>query len=55
MGMSDCIKCWETPCVCGHDYLDWSVDRLEGQIKMLQGVLAAKEQGAPCGDEVAGD
>jgi len=20
MGMSDCEKCWNTPCVCGDDY-----------------------------------
>ena len=20
MAMSDCSKCWETPCVCGHEY-----------------------------------
>jgi hypothetical protein len=20
MSMSDCVKCWETPCVCGHEY-----------------------------------
>jgi hypothetical protein len=20
MAMSDCIKCWETPCSCGYDY-----------------------------------
>lgn len=21
MSMSDCAKCWETPCACGHDYM----------------------------------
>lgn len=20
MSLSDCIKCWSTPCECGHDY-----------------------------------
>ena len=20
MSMSDCLKCWETPCSCGYDY-----------------------------------
>jgi hypothetical protein len=20
MGLSDCPKCWDTPCVCGHEY-----------------------------------
>lgn len=22
--MSDCAKCWETPCVCGHGYRDYN-------------------------------
>jgi hypothetical protein len=42
MAMSDCIKCWDTPCRCGHDYKDWSEKALEDQIAMLQGVLAMK-------------
>ena len=23
MAMSDCEKCWETPCVCGHGWQRW--------------------------------
>lgn len=23
MSMSDCIKCWDSPCSCGHDYSTW--------------------------------
>lgn len=42
MGMSDCIKCWDTPCRCGHDYQHWSEKDLVEQITMLQGVLAVK-------------
>lgn len=42
MGMSDCIKCWDTPCRCGHKYSHWSEKDLEDQIKMLQGVLSTK-------------
>lgn len=45
MSMSDCIKCWETPCCCGHEYKDWSILRLDEQIAMLQKVLAAKLEG----------
>lgn len=25
MSMSDCEKCWETPCTCGFSYRDWKV------------------------------
>ena len=39
MSLSDCVKCWETPCVCGHDYKDWSEQRLEDHINMLKRVL----------------
>lgn len=46
MGMSDCIKCWDTPCRCGHDYAHWSEKDLEAQIKMLQEVLTMKRLAA---------
>jgi len=44
MSMSDCPKCWETPCMCGYDYRGWSIERLEAQIKMLQEVLSTKKK-----------
>ena len=27
MSMSDCEKCWETPCICGHEYRNWTPER----------------------------
>lgn len=39
MSLSDCPKCWDTPCTCGHEYKSWSVARLEQHIEMLQKVL----------------
>lgn len=27
MAMSDCEKCWETPCCCGWEYRDWDRNR----------------------------
>lgn len=36
MSMSDCIKCWETPCACGHDYLDWPQKKLEDVYKVIR-------------------
>lgn len=44
MAISDCEKCWETPCECGHGYRFWSTNRLEAQIKMLQKVLEQKRE-----------
>lgn len=37
MGMSDCEKCWETPCMCGHDYRNWSESRKAELVKALTG------------------
>ena len=43
MSMSDCQMCWETPCACGWDYMHWSADRLDEQIRMLQAVREWRE------------
>lgn len=42
MALSDCVKCWETPCRCGHDYRNWSEKALLEQIEMLKKVLEEK-------------
>lgn len=42
MAMSDCIKCWDTPCRCGLGYQEWSEKDLKDQIAMLQKVLESK-------------
>ena len=47
MAMSDCEKCWETPCSCGHGYRDWSAERLQSQIDMLNQVKAERENSIP--------
>jgi hypothetical protein len=47
MALSDCVNCWETPCVCGHDYQNWSTQRLEDQIRMLQQVLEKRTAKTP--------
>ena len=28
MSLSDCEKCWETPCVCGYTYKKWKTERI---------------------------
>jgi hypothetical protein len=32
MALSDCVKCWETPCICGYEYSRkeyWSLAKLK--------------------------
>ncbi len=36
MSMSDCVKCWDTPCTCGYDYREWSKKR---RVKLASVVL----------------
>lgn len=48
--ISDCPECWETPCVCGHQYQSWPEERLRRQIETLQKVLASKT-GQPVQEE----
>lgn len=37
MSLSDCPKCWDTPCTCGWQYRDYResalVDLIEGTLK----------------------
>lgn len=38
MALSDCIKCWETPCACGYEYRNQSVDNRIKQASVVLGV-----------------
>ena len=40
MAMSDCIKCWDTPCTCGYEYKDMSK---ESMAEMLIGMLGYRD------------
>lgn len=46
MSLSDCEKCWNTPCTCGYEYRNWSIPELQKQIKMLQTVLEGRRKEA---------
>ncbi len=41
MSMSDCIKCWNTPCTCGYEYRMWSKP---ARIKLAAVILGVTEQ-----------
>jgi len=35
MAMSDCEHYWETPCICGYYYKDWSNEQVAEMITAL--------------------
>jgi len=35
MSLSDCPRCWDTPCGCGYQYLLWSQTAIDNHINML--------------------
>lgn len=37
MALSDCIKCWCTPCECGYKYREMSIENKINQIKAIVG------------------
>lgn len=40
MSMSDCIKCWDTPCSCGYHYRNMSAETRIKQAAIILGVDA---------------
>lgn len=44
MALSDCEKCWDTPCICGHSYRKWTAAALQKQIQVLEKVLKDVQQ-----------
>jgi hypothetical protein len=45
MAMSDCVKCWETPCMCGYEYKNRSLEFRLNLASVVLGVsvLSLKE------------
>jgi hypothetical protein len=39
MSMSDCEKCWETPCICGWDYSDYDKESLIYMRDLFQSLI----------------
>ena len=42
--MFDCPKCWETPCVCGHEYKDRTAEWINKLIRVLQAELKRRDK-----------
>jgi hypothetical protein len=47
MALSDCPKCWETPCVCGYDYRMYDMDRLIKMRDMFQKLIDDRQRENP--------
>jgi CHASE3 domain sensor protein len=43
MAMSDCIKCWNTPCQCGWEFRNVSIKGLEQYLNILQQVVTYRK------------
>lgn len=46
MALSDCEKCWETPCICGYKWKQRSLDYLREIRKVIDEVIKEKENAA---------
>ena len=42
MSLSDCMYCWDTPCVCGWEYRNWSSEAIQKHIKLFHKLLKFK-------------
>jgi len=42
MSMSDCIKCWDTPCTCGYDYRNMPKSQRIALAAVILGVSVAE-------------
>jgi len=42
MALSDCVKCWDTPCTCGWEYRGISVEYLQKKIDMYNKMIQFK-------------
>ena len=44
MALSDCPKCWDTPCTCGHMYAQWPRASVVHLKEVLEKVLDGRYQ-----------
>ena len=47
MSLSDCEKCWDTPCTCGHEYKSMALPKLIDIARAVHGELAARGEPMP--------
>ncbi len=44
MALSDCIHCWNTPCSCGWDYRNYTIEYLEKQKVLIDYAIIFKKK-----------
>ena len=47
MALTDCERCWDTPCTCGYSYETWETPAIQSLADVLQGLLARRAAGEP--------
>ena len=47
MSLSDCEKCWDTPCTCGHEWDRYSLKYLLNLRSVLDSVITKKMETEP--------
>lgn len=43
MSLSDCVKCWDTPCSCGWEWREHSIEYLEDRIRLFKKIIEFKK------------
>lgn len=41
--LSDCSRCWNTPCSCGWDYRNYDIKRLEKMKSLFESIIQFKK------------
>ncbi len=44
MSLSDCIKCWDTPCTCGWNYRNCSIEYLEERKRLFDKIIEFRKK-----------
>ncbi len=44
MSLSDCIRCWSTPCECGWEYRNWPIEELEKHAQIFLRIIEFKKR-----------
>jgi hypothetical protein len=52
MSLSDCAKCWDTPCHCGYEYRDYKIEFLIKMRDLFQRLIDERNAAQKGGGDV---